>query len=209
MAEEMSKEDQYKLAMIVLAGVCGALLIAVLITVCCCVKYQRKLYGSGKRVQRTTLSRLSYGDPHCPMDTTYETYPTIAAYEPSHAYQDPGINHHVNTGPGSVYCSPIPPAPPKTSGGCRSMMTPGMATSSPYSMGSTPQCKPVKNEYGRVLLNPPSAVCTKPAMPSAQLGGHCGTGGGCDGKFFSMQTGQPVASTGSQFVLESGSATKY
>jgi hypothetical protein len=220
MGASMTKEEQYKIAMIALAGSCGVLLIGLIIVICCCMKYQRQLHGS--RAQRTTLSRLPYEQPHYPSMDANEPYTAKAYHEgvQSHTYEHAGMMNHSEP---QNYASPYHYAPPaasynvsfrnarsssasnKTSG---VIMSPGFASSS-NSFPATSACKPkTGNEYGKVLLNPPSAVCTKPAMPSTRIGGSCGTGGGCDGKFFSMPTGQPLqqTSTAAHFVLESGAS---
>jgi len=206
--DAMTKEEQYKIAMIVLAGVCGVLMLVVFIVICCCVRYQRQLYGTGSRT--TKLARMSYGQTHGSVNN-YEAYAAQTALETHqpHTYQEP-VYHHEHQGYSSGYSNylALPSATNKASG---FTMGTGVASNNPFPATSCPKPK-TGNEYGRVLLNPPSAVCTKPAMPSTQLNGSCGTGGGCDGKFVSMSTGQQVGCmpcAGSQFVLESSSATKY
>jgi len=204
----MSKEEQYFIAMIVLAGVCGALLIGVIIVICCCMKYQRRLYGTGTRV---TKHYSSYEQTQWPVVSPYEACgeacgaSSVLEGDQSHVYPHSGV-HHERQGYVSPYSCALPASTYQTTG---VFMTPGVTKTNPCPVASGPQCK-TGNEYKKVLLNPPNAVCSKPPMPSTQLNGKCGTGGGCDGNFYSMSTGQPVTYTGgSQFVLESGGSKQY
>jgi len=227
MAEEMTKEEQYKLAMIVLAGACGALIIAVIIACCCCIKYQRKLYmGGGRRYVRQ--SRVSYGQTQWPTVTNYEAYAASRSLETGQTqvygasgngqaqvhgasgdcHRASGDCHRGQQGYASAYDWALPTTNTRSNG---LLLSPSVTNNSPYlsAITSGPQMNKEGNEYKKVLLNPPSAVCTKPPMMSTQLAGSCTTGGGgCDGKFFSSG-GQPMASTTAQFVLESASSMQH
>jgi len=168
------------IAMIALAGLSGALIIAFIIACCCCQRYQRKLMGggSGTRFGKTT----GRGAVQWPV-TTADSW---------------GATPYGSTSPYGDDCP----------GRCASAYDWHLPqNSNPYGMSPRSQVKVGNNDYGKVLLNPPSAVCTKPTMPSTKLAGVCGTGGGCDGKFY-QSTGQPLTSTTAQFVLDSG-ATRY
>jgi len=204
---EESKEAQYMIAMIVLAGVCGVLLIAFIIACCCCQRYQRKFTGGGSGTRFGKQGELTAA--HWPV-TSCEGYgsPYQGGSRSSCSCQGSGSCSSCR-GHASAYDWALPT--PHRSGIIMSAASnPYALTSNPYALlpspcavTAAPQMK-TGNEYGRVLLNPPSAVCTKPKMASTQLAGSCGTGGGCDGKFYSS-AGQPLASSAAQFVLESGS----
>jgi len=176
----MTMEQQYMIAMIALAGACGALIIAFIITCCCCMRYQRKLYGGqGTPFGKHTVRQQEVQWPVTACDSWGAT-----PYGSTDGYQGGGGGGcHRN----SAYDWALPQA-------------------NPYGMSPRPQIKS-GNDYGKVLLNPPSAVCTSAAMPSTKLAGHCGPGGGCDGKFY-QSSGQPLGNSAAQFVLDSG-ATKY
>jgi len=182
------------IAMIVLAGVCGVLITLVIVLCCCCQRYQRKLMGGGSGTRFGKHSVYTKEDSHWPV-TAYDSwgatpYGSTTPYNP----QNSGDHHR---GHGSAYDWALP--------------TPSRAlgpASDPYSLAPRSQINLGSNDYGRVLLNPPSAVCSKPAMPSTKLGGHCGAGGGCDGKFY-QSSGQALNSTAAQFVLESGATRHY
>jgi hypothetical protein len=178
------------IAMIVLAGVSGALIIAFIVACCCCQRYQRKLMGggSGTRFGKVTVRESA----HWPV-TACDTW-GATPYGSTNPYNPGG---DCNRSSAYDWALPVP----NMSCGAPA------AAPNPYSMSPRSQVK-VGNEYGRVLLNPPSAVCNKPAMPSTKLAGACGSGGGCDGKFY-QSTGQPLGSTAAQFVLESGASKHY
>jgi len=186
------------IAMIVLAGACGVLLIAFVIACCCCTRYQRKYNGGGSGTRFGKQGELQPQKAYWPV-TAYEGYGSPYQGGRSCACQGAGDCSSCR-GHASAYDWALPSV---HRGGV--IMSPSAAQPNPYAM-IAPQLPQIKsgNEYGRVLLNPPSAVCSKPKMPSTQLGGSCGTGGGCDGKFYSS-AGQPLGSSAAQFVLESSS----
>lgn len=194
----MTKEDDYKIATIVCASVAGALLILLLLTwICCCVGYERR------RKPRTTRTRVRTDRDVVQWD--------ISPY----AGWGQDVQQVVQSG-GCQSC-----AAGAGSGGCRSCaagagysanaydwMAPGSGVLNTYNP------TPVKSsgDYGKVLLNPPKAMCAKPTIPSAQLAGHCnpnaGTGCGTtavNSSGFLTSPGGP--SSGAQFVLES--ANRY
>lgn len=178
----MTPEQQYMIAMIVLAGACGCLLIALIIACCCCMRYQRKLLGggSGTRFGKHSVREVQWPVTAC--DSWGATpYGSTNPYNP----HDSGNDCHRN----SAYEWALP---------SRELSCP-----TPRS-----QVKCGGNDYGRVLLNPPSAVCTKTAMPSTKLAGSCGNGGGCDGKFY-QSTGQPLGSSTAQFVLDASASRQH
>lgn len=178
------------IAMIILAGVCGLLAIFLIISCCCCMRYQRKLYGggSGTRFGKHTVRE----EAHWPV-TAADAW-GATPYGSTNPCQPSGSDCHRN----SAYDWALPPT--------RSLPCPApAAASNPYLLSPRSQ---TNLSNGKVLLNPPSAVCSKPAMPSTKLAGHCGNGGGCDGQFY-QSTGQPLNSTAAQFVLESGASKHY
>jgi len=182
MAGELSTEQTYMIAMIVLAAACGILIIAFIIACCCCTRYQRQLMGGGTHYVQPTLREAA----HWPV-TACDTW-GATPYGSTDHHRESGGDCHRNSA--SAYDWALP------------------HTSSPYGMSPRSQVKVGNSDYGRVLLNPPSAVCTKPSMPSTKLGGHCGAGGGCDGKFY-QSSGQALSSTAAQFVLDSGASRHY
>lgn len=182
--EEMTKEQQYMISMIALAGLSGALIIAFIIACCCCLRYQRKLQGGGSR---TRFGKHNVREVQWPVTTT-ETWGATPY----------GCTDPYNSGNDCQRNSAYDWALPQTRN----------VACNPYAMSPRSQVRCGNNDYGRVLLNPPNAVCSKPSMPSTKLAGQCGTGGGCDGKFY-QSTGQPVASTTAQFVLDSGATRHY
>jgi len=174
------------IAMIALAGLSGVLVIAFIIACCCCQRYQRKLQGGGSG---TRFGKHSPREAQWPV-SSYEAWGATPYGNANNCGGDSGNDCHRN----SAYDWALP-------------QTRNLDASNPYAMSPRSQVRCGGNDYGRVLLNPPSAVCSKPAMPSTKLAGHCGSGGGCDGKFY-QSTGQPLTSTAAQFVLDSG-ASKY
>jgi len=202
----MTKEDQYKIAMIALASLAGVLLIAVIIICCCCMRYQRQVLASGTGSHYTKKPRNDYEQSQWPAPVAnYEAY--AASHAADQQFYGASGNYGGHQGYESAYDWAHPTSPSKNNG---LILASAAGRSNPYTPAPMPApLQPKGNEYGRVLLNPPSAVCTKPAMSSTQLNGHCGSGGGCDGKFVSMSTGQPVASSGAQFVLQSGSSMQH
>jgi len=187
---DITLEKQYMIAMIVLAGACGVLIIWLIITTCCCMRYQRKLYGGGSGTRFVNHSMRE--EAHWPV-TACDAWGATP-------YGSTTSDGDCHRGYASAYDWALP------SNRNQSCLAPA-AVHNPYGMSPRSQVK-VGNDYGRVLLNPPSAVCTKPSMPSTKLAGHCGNGGGCDGKFY-QSTGQPLGSSAAQFVLESGASKHY
>jgi len=183
----MSKEMQYMIAMIVLAGVCGALLILFVVVCCCCQRYQRKLMGGGSGTRFGKHSIYETEETQWPV-TAYDSWGATPYGDTSSPY------NHRDSGDGQK--------------GHASAYDWALPVSNPYAVSPRSQVRVCNNEYGRVVLNPPSAVCSRPAMPSTKLAGACGPGGGCDGKFY-QSTGQPLSSTTAQFVLESGANKHY
>jgi len=167
---DLSLEQQYMIAMIVLACVAGILLIAFFIACCCCVRFQQKIYGGGSSTGYVKQEVHSWPVTAC--DSWGAT-----PYGSTTPYNHHENEHHRN----SAYDWALP------------------TVHGP--------CVRQGNDYGKVLLNPPGAVCTKAAMPSTKLAGSCGNGGGCDGKFY-QSSGQVLGSSAAQFVLESG-ASRY
>jgi len=187
----MPKEQQYMIAMIVLAGLCGALIISFIVACCCCMRYQRKLMGggSGTRFGKHTIPTKVVEEVQWPVTSCDAWGATpYGSTNPYGGSQD--SSHESQKGYASAYDWALPNRVP--------------GATNPYA-AKTHQCG--SNDYGRVLLNPPSAVCSKAAMPSSKLGGQCG-GGGCDGKFY-QASGQPLSSTAAQFVLDSGANRHY
>jgi len=182
MGGDLTLEQQYMIAMIVLAGLCGILLIVFIIACCCCQRYQHQVMsgGSGTRLARHSVRE----EVHWPVTACDAWGATpYGSGDPYHSRNSGGDCHR-----NSAYDWALP-------------------TTNPYGMSPRSQVKVGGNDYGKVLLNPPSAVCSKTAMPSTKLAGHCGSGGGCDGKFY-QSTGQQMGCSAAQFVLESG-ASKY
>jgi len=179
------------ISMIVLAGVCGLLLIAFIIACCCCCRYQRKLTGGGSGTRFG--KQIHREEAHWPVAACDTWGATPYGSTDDHHQEVSGMDCHRN----SAYDWALPPT--------RDLSCQAAAVHNPYARS---QVKCGGNDYGRVLLNPPSAVCTKPAMPSTKLGGVCGSGGGCDGKFY-QSGGQPLGSSAAQFVLESGASKHY
>lgn len=184
----MTKEQDYKIATIVCASVAGALLILLILTwLCCCLGYERR------RKPRA----------HVP-NKRARTGRDVVQWEVS---------------PYAGWGQDVQQV--QTSGGCRSCeagysanaydwMTPGSGVLNTYN----PTPVQSSGDYGKVLLNPPKAVCAKPTIPSAQLAGHCNpnAGGACSGMTAAVNSAGYVSSpggpsTGAQFVLES--ANRY
>lgn len=194
----MSKEDQFRVATIACASAAGALLVLLLVTwLCCCLYYE-------KRRQVTHVVK-----PRC------RTEREVVRWD-ANPYESWG--QPVQQASSSCGCG----APAGGSGGCGACgnraasaydwMTPRSSGAILNSSAYSPA--PVKTsggEYGRVLLNPPTGVCAKPSIPSAQYAGHCGTGGNCHGTAAVNSSGhlvsQAVGGSGAQFILES--ANKY
>lgn len=200
MGADMSKEEQYKIATIVCASVAGALLIVLLLTwICCCVGYERRRRTGTTHVAKPRLRSSK----------------EVVRWEanPYEVWGQPVQQGGCGCGSGGGA---------STSGGCRGCEA---YSASAYDwMGgsqilnnSAYNAMPIKTsgEYGKVLLNPPSAVCNKPNIPSAQLAGRCNTGPSVTcGNSAAVNSsgyltgGANAASTGAQFVLESA-ANRY
>lgn len=190
----MTKEQEYKIATIVCASVAGALLILLVLTwICCCLGYERK------RKPRAHVA-----------NKRMRTGKEVVRWEVS-PYESWGQDvQHVQTSGGSGGCRSCE-AGAGYSANAYDWMAPGGAgilnTYSPTPVQSS-------GEYGKVLLNPPKAVCAKPTIPSSQLAGHCNlnAGAGCSGMTAAVNSAGYVSSpsgpsTGAQFVLES--ANRY
>ena len=207
----MSKEDQYKIAMIACASVAGALLFILITTwICCCCCYQRK-----RRTQtHVTRPRI-------------RTEKEVVRWDVS-PYEGWGQNvqqvQQVNTSGGCGCGSKSAEYKSRSSGGCKQCereaaygasayewMAPRSSgailnsTSNPYN----PTPIQTSGAYGRVQLNNSAAI--KPSMPSTQTAGIYNTGvtGNCGNISALNSTGylQSSSSSGAQFVLES--ANKY
>lgn len=208
MGSDMSKEDQYKVAMIATASVAGALLIILLITwMCCCMYYERRR----GRTTHVTKPRLRTSREV----VQWEANPYAGWGQSVQTVSQPcGCGSQAAVGPAGG-CRACQAAQAYGSHSAYDMMAPRSSgailntASSPYS--PTP-VKTTGGEYGRVLLNPPTGACSKPNIPSAQYAGKCNTGGGAFcGTTAVNQSGylsSPAnGSSGAQFVLES--AHKY
>jgi hypothetical protein len=199
----MSAEDTYKIAMISLAGIAGFLLITLVVTCCCCHRYKRKLKGGGSKVRfgKQGVSKRK--------SAQWEVSPYAgwgASVQGRSACGCPGT-------PGCTKCQQSYATAydwlPSSHNDVIMTSAPAVIQN-PYVMNPTQIHQAPNRDFGRVLLNAPSAVCTKPKLNSTPVGGSCGTGGAACGNFYNMSSSQPITGLGSnmsnstaQFVLES------
>jgi hypothetical protein len=211
MGASMSMEETYMIAMIVLAGVAGVLLITLIVTCCCCCRYMRKLKGGGSGTRFAKTNYYSKSPKEHVRSSAYEGWgvtPTRGAASRSCGCPNDGADAGgcatCNMYAASAYDWMSPANQGGVAMGPSSNVYGGSA--SPYVAGPVAQTRAVSNEYGRVRLNPPSAICNKPATTQ---GGSCAPGvGNCA---FNMSPSQNVygssqnasSSGGAQFVLES------
>jgi hypothetical protein len=206
MGSNVSMEEQYKIAMIALAGASGALLISLIVTCCCCCRYKRKLKGGGHGVRfgkQATSNRKSILYEVSP----YEAWGSSVQGRSCGCQGTTACNRCQNYATAYDWHSSARD------------MTPAVTIPNPYSMTPSMQVTQAPSPgFGRVLLNAPSAlngsgaVCTKPKLNVTPIGGNCGSGAGaaCAYNMTSSQpTGNNLACSTAQFVLESSSSRNF
>lgn len=195
----MSTEEQYKIAMIALAGVVGVLMIALTVACCCCCRYKRKLKGGGSGVRFGKQSAATRKSIH------YEVSP-YEAWGSSGQERSCGCQGAGGCSRCQSYATAYDWLPPAHSGVV--MSAPTAVIPNPYSMTPGTQIQQAPEPgFGRVLLNAPSAVCTKPKLNVTSIGGGCATGAGAYNMTSCQPTGNNLQCSTAQFVLESSTKT--
>lgn len=193
----MSTEEQYKIAMIVLAGVSGALLLILIVACCFCCRYKRQLKGGGSGT-RVVKHRISTRKSHHYETSPYEAWGSSLQGRSCGCQGTSGCSRC--QGHGSAYDWLSSPAMPNPYSATPSTQ---IQAYNPYSMTSGAHIQAPSPGFGRVRLNAPSAVCSQPKLNTTPIGGGCATGGNAYNMVSSQPTGNNLACSTAQFVLES------